>query len=432
MDEKHSSIHGQSAEKLKNADRAGVRKGIAKEAVGSTVNLPLTEATALVLAGALALGGQTAAFAETDDDAVIVEAAHRVNQMSNMAPNPTDTALEAGRITIDSDQSLVELNSFLHEYEPGAFQYDPEATCHVRDAQWLAENGQPSAYIKLVYERSGLDPETATLEQKIDAFKDAMADCYTKDPYIFAGNKLMLEHSTDGVAINQDMINAYGDALSADPERWQDEYEDYMDLFESSENTCSVGRAEAGTHMTTYTSNVDSPDGRYRIYMGGPSRISTDVLILQLPNGQSVAFKECLQPAWNTGTPLEIPSGGVPNLIVDLPVIDTQLCEPDGFPVIVPPVIPVPKDRITTPVANHPGIPPAIVSSYGLVLPPDYAAMTGGGIDKGVRGEARKGYGTISRHHKQPTHLNDGNFSGNRSGRGRTSTVRTPNARRGR
>lgn len=393
------------------------------------INGALGETTALVLAGALALGPQAASFAEQSDKDLF-QPESTTGEVSVAAVNPTEAALERGAIAIDITGSTPELHTPAYEYEAGAFQYNPEATCHVRDSQWLEEYGLPSAYIKLVYQRAGVNPETATLEQKIDAFKDAMVDCYTKDPYIFAGNKLMLDHSTDGVTINQDMINAYGDALAADPVRWQDDFESYMGLFESSDNTCSVGRAEAGTHMTTYTSNADSLDGRYRIYMAGPSRISTDILILQLPNGQSVAFKECLQPAWSTGSELEIPSGGVPDLMVDLPVIDTDQCEPNGFPVIVPPILLPPTSFVNEPGIDHPIVPGVLLSAL-TVEKPAYAALTGSSIDHS-KGKTNQGYATVARHNKQPTWLNDGSNVGGRKGRGRTSTARTPNARRGR
>lgn len=417
MSEKQSVTEFQSTEEAR------------KHAKRTRVNDALVDTTALVLAGALTFGGQTAAYAETNN-----ATSHEVTLGNNEAVvtglNPTDAALEAGSIAIDVDGSVIEQHTPAYEYETGAFQYDPEATCHVRDEQWLVEHGMPSAYIKLVYARADIDPTTASLSEKIDAFKDAMVDCYTKDPYIFAGNKLMLEHSTDGVAINQDMINTYGDALIADPARWQDEFESYMALFESPDNTCSVGRAEPGTHMTTYTSNADSPDGRFRIYMAGPSRIGTDILILQLPNGQSVAFKECLQPAWTTGTELEIPSEGVPDLIVDLPIIDTDQCEPDGFPVIVPPILLPPTTFVDKPGVPHP-IVPGILPSALTVPKPDYASLTGSGIDHS-KGKTHQGYASIASHNKQPTWLNDGSNVGSRKGRGRTSTVRTPNARRGR
>lgn len=371
---------------------------------------------AVVLTGALAVGGVSPAAAEPLDENFL-ESAARVNHMANVTLNPDEAALDEGKI---------ELHPSAHEYEPTDFQYDPELTCHARDVEWLEANGQPSAYIQFVYERAGIDPETATLDQKIAAYKDAMWDCYPKDPYIFASTLLALEHSNDGVKIDQDMINAYGDELIADPARWQKEVEGLMSLFESPDNTCSVGKAEAGKHNSLYTSNIDSADGHYRIYMGGASHITSDVLILGLPNGQMISFKECLQPAW-VGDELHI--DGIPHLVMDLPVLDPQLCEPGAPPIIVPPIIP-PVHFADRPTIDRPVPPMATAPTITDVVKPDYAAMTGTGTSREIS-KTHQGYADVARSHKQPTFLNNGNFSGNRSGRGRTSTRRTPNARRG-
>ncbi|NCU38340.1 hypothetical protein EOL96_04770 [Candidatus Saccharibacteria bacterium] len=386
-------IHGETtkAKDTENAPRRG--EYLARIGSGVLVAALLAPNIASVEANARQIGSPQAIEQELPNVETITESSDTTDAFETASP----------QVEVYKEAAF--------SYEEGAFAYSREQTTAVTDMELKIMEGLPYAWSASVYHKKGID-ETATKEQKIEAFLEGMKDCYTKNPYALASLVLLRSSRMGGPKITDESILALGDTYKDNPEQWQEAYEAEVGPIFAKDSVVDIGHVEAGTHGSFYDDDgaiVFLPTSQYE-----SDTLSVTYRVTDESGVEWVCTdnkKPCTQPVIEPDETCEIRELP-PEEELSPPVLPVNPIKPEN-PFVrpapdEPPLVPL----FRLPQYKEPAVLPkrtVVVNKDGTIGSAGYPGSQAGYLGKNGRppktiGAARAGHGQIAEHIKEPSY----------------------------